>query len=89
MGSGENSPAMVTPHQNILKKFGKESKRINLDTPYGFQENVNELTEKIQKYFEVNVGFPIADSKLRNAKSNSISDIQNADWVFAGPGSPT
>ena len=89
MGSGENSPAMVTPHQNILKKFGKESKRINLDTPYGFQENVSELTEKIQKYFEVNVGFPIADSKLRNAKSNSISDIQNADWVFAGPGSPT
>ena len=51
MGSGENSPAMVTPHQNILKKLGKESKRINLDTPYGFQENVNELTEKIQKYF--------------------------------------
>ena len=21
MGSGENSPAMVTPHQNILKKL--------------------------------------------------------------------
>jgi cyanophycinase-like exopeptidase len=89
MGSGENSPAMVTPHQNILKKLGKDSNRINLDTPYGFQENADELTEKIRKYFEVNVGFPISDSIHRNSKSNSISDIENADWVFAGPGSPT
>jgi cyanophycinase-like exopeptidase len=89
MGSGENSPAMVTPHQNILKKIGRESNRINLDTPYGFQENANELTEKIQKYFEVNVGFQIADSNHRNSKSTSISDIESADWVFAGPGSPT
>jgi cyanophycinase-like exopeptidase len=89
MGSGENSPAMVTPHQNILKKLGKDSKRINLDTPYGFQENADELTEKIRKYFEVNVGYPISDSKHRNSKSATTSDIDNADWVFSGPGSPT
>jgi cyanophycinase-like exopeptidase len=89
MGSGENSPAMVTPHQNILKKIGKDSRRINLDTPYGFQENADELTEKIRKYFEVNVGYPISDSKHRNSKSDTTSDIDNADWVFSGPGSPT
>ena len=92
MGSGENSPAMVTPHQNILKSHGKDSKRFNLDTPYGFQENVEELTEKIQKYFEVNVGFPIKNLELRNSKTKneeSLQEIDSADWIFAGPGSPT
>ena len=92
MGSGENSPAMVTPHQNILKSHGKDSKRFNLDTPYGFQENVEELTEKIQKYFEVNVGFPIKNLELRNSKTKneeSLKEIDSADWIFAGPGSPT
>ena len=70
MGSGENSPAMVTPHQNILKKIGKNSKRINLDTPYGFQENADELTARILGYFEKNVGSPIEDIKLRNLKDD-------------------
>lgn len=92
MGSGENSPAMVTPHQNILKKFGKESRRINLDTPYGFQENVDEMTEKIRKYFAVNVGYEIEDINLRGPQEESaqaLEKISAADWIFAGPGSPT
>ena len=91
MGSGENSPAMVTPHQNIIKKLDKNSYKINLDTPYGFQENANELTERIRKYFSVNVGSEVADTKLRNreAEESVISEIDKADWVFAGPGSPT
>ena len=91
MGSGENSPAMVTPHQNIIKKFEKNSQKINLDTPYGFQENANELTERIRKYFSVNVGSEISDTKLRNrnVEESVISEIDKADWVFAGPGSPT
>mgnify|MGYP003337634251 CR=1 FL=1 len=53
MGSGENSPAMVTPHQKIIGKVDSNHKRINLNTPYGFQENIDELSEKIEKYFEV------------------------------------
>ena len=92
MGSGENSPAMVTPHQNILKSYGKQSQRLNLDTPYGFQENVDEMTEKIRKYFAVNVGYEIDDVNLRSANEtvDSVREkLAAADWVFAGPGSPT
>ena len=89
MGSGENSPAMVTPHQKILKQFKKDSLRLNLDTPYGFQENADELTEKIRGYFATNVGYEIKDVKARNRNQFSIEEIEAADWVFAGPGSPT
>ena len=42
MGSGENSPIMVTPHQKIIKATGKDLNPINLSTPYGFQENKDE-----------------------------------------------
>ena len=83
MGSGENSPIMVTPHQKIIKSTGSNLNPINLNTPYGFQENIDELSAKIEKYFEVNVGTKITTS------SAPIADIANASWVFAGPGSPT
>lgn len=90
MGSGENSPAMVTPHQNIIKSLGKDSHRIHLDTPYGFQENADELTGRIAGYFEKNVGFPINEIKMRDASfMDQIDEIDKAHWLFAGPGSPT
>lgn len=83
MGSGENSPIMVTPHQKIIKATGKDLNPINLSTPYGFQENKDELSAKIEKYFEVNVGTKITTSEDNEA------DLARANWVFAGPGSPT
>ncbi len=83
MGSGENSPIMVTPHQKIIKSTGVDLNPINLNTPYGFQENITELSEKIEKYFAVNVGATIKTSH------DLANDIQRSKWVFAGPGSPT
>jgi cyanophycinase-like exopeptidase len=83
MGSGENSPIMVTPHQKIIKNNGSSLNPINLSTPYGFQENIDELSLKIEKYFEVNVGTKIKTSTA------PLDDIASASWVFAGPGSPT
>jgi len=92
MGSGENSPAMVTPHQKILKTFGKTAKAHILDTPFGFQENADELTKKISDYFSVNVGYPVSDIQLRNGEADpnaAIAEIDQAQWLFSGPGSPT
>lgn len=93
MGSGETSPTMVTPHQQILKEVN--GAKLILDTPYGFQENADELTHRIQTYFDFNVGQKTEAIKLRS-KSDSptmiataIAAINSADWVFTGPGSPT
>ena len=83
---------MVTPHQNVIKELGKNSIRINLDTPYGFQENAAEMSSKILGYFEKNVGFPIVDVHLRHKhhdQAAALEEIDKADWVFSGPGSPT
>src|SRR5258706_2402224 len=43
MGSGETAPTMVTPHREIVARFGSNpSGAVLLDTPYGFQENASE-----------------------------------------------
>ena len=86
MGSGETSPTMVTPHQQILKSVS--GKKLILDTPYGFQENANELTEKIRSYFEVNVGIKAEEARLRSKIdrpadiASAIANINSAEWVF-------
>lgn len=93
MGSGETSPTMVTPHQQILKDIS--GTKLILDTPYGFQENADELTVRIQSYFEVNVGQSTKAIQLRSKNdkptdlANAIAAINNSEWVFTGPGSPT
>lgn len=94
MGSGETSPTMVTPHQRILKAVGPGS-RIVLDTPFGFQENANELTIRLQDYFADSVGEKITIATMRSVDispgdvAQAVAQVKAANWVFAGPGSPS
>jgi len=96
MGSGETSPTMVTPHQQILKDIPSgPGTAIFLDTPFGFQENFEELSTRIADYFHSSVGREIEAVSLRSAMDSpatvarAIDSIRQARWIFAGPGSPT
>jgi hypothetical protein len=95
MGSGETTPTMVTPHQRILAAVG-DGPRVLLDTPYGFQENADELSARTVEYFATNVGHDVGVVTLRDAKTAgavalevAAARIAEAAWVFAGPGSPS
>ena len=55
MGSGETSPTMVELHKSLVRRAGRVAV---LDTPYGFQENADELTERAVTYFTDSVGVP-------------------------------
>ena len=96
MGSGETSPTMVTPHQKLLQGVSKqESAAVFLDTPFGFQENADDLTARIIEYFKTSVGRDIDVVSLRSGKQSNaevaqaVATLQKAQWLFAGPGSPT
>lgn len=96
MGSGETSPTMVTPHQKILAEVSKATgAAVFLDTPFGFQENADILAGKISDYFKSSVGRDIAavtmrsDSESAATVARAVSAINQAQWLFAGPGSPT
>jgi hypothetical protein len=102
MGSGETAPTMVTPHRDVVARFGGTPPRaVLLDTPYGFQENAGEISQRAVEYFAQRVqlsievaGFPgplAADSRERSAQPSpaSLARLRSADLVFSGPGSPT
>jgi cyanophycinase-like exopeptidase len=96
MGSGETTPTMVTVHQRILAALGDDPDAVLLDTPYGFQENASEITERALGYFRTNVGHEVRAVELRRpsdagaaAVESALQAVEEADWVFAGPGSPS
>lgn len=100
LGSGETSPTMVTPHQRVFARLGApgEVPGVLLDTPFGFQENADELTERVQTYFRDSVGREVGAASLRSrgaaeadpaAAARAFHAIESARWVFAGPGSPS
>ena len=67
-----------------------------IDTPYGFQENAPELASRAVEYFRQSVGYPIQVAGLGRLKNvdvltveTGLSLLRRADYVFAGPGSPT
>ena len=95
IGSGETGPSMTTLHAQTLKRLGG-SERVLLDTPFGFQSNADDLTDKICGFFRTSVQSPLEVASLRNAaaataleRETFLGRLERADFIFAGPGSPT
>ena len=95
MGSGETSPTMVKTHRQLIGRLTQPN-AVVLDTPYGFQENAAELASKAVEYFRKSVGHPIEIAGLTRLHGQDtltveqgLARVRQADYVFAGPGSPT
>jgi cyanophycinase-like exopeptidase len=102
MGSGETAPTMVTTHREVVARFGETPPRaVLLDTPYGFQENAAEITQRAIEYFAHRVQLVIEAAGLPGplavdpaqrtplAETAALSRLRTADLIFAGPGSPS
>jgi cyanophycinase-like exopeptidase len=101
MGSGETAPTMVTPHREAVARFGAPPRAVLLDTPYGFQENAAEISQRAIEYFSHRVqlaievaGFPgplAVDERERGPQPTAaaLARLRAAELVFSGPGSPT
>ncbi len=100
MGSGETAPTMVSTHRSLVARLPQPVKATLLDTPYGFQENAPELARRAVDYFKTSVNIDIAvaglvrlvDTHLEAdpvAVERGIRTVADAQYVFAGPGSPT
>ena len=96
MGSGETAPTMKGPHRAIFERLGADVDAVLLDTPFGFQENAPILATKAIEYFRDAIGRPVEAAGLARtdtgdtvAIERGMAKVRAADWVFAGPGSPT
>jgi hypothetical protein len=96
MGSGETTPTMARVHRAILDRLGERPvPAVLLDTPYGFQENADEITARALEYFKVSVGTAFQAASFRSAEVDSLARetalvrMRDARLVFTGPGSPS
>jgi hypothetical protein len=96
MGSGETAPAMAKVHRALFDRFDDGPvPAVILDTPYGFQENADELSSRTMAFFETSVGNPVEVASLRArdvgalAEATALARIREARYVMAGPGSPS
>jgi cyanophycinase-like exopeptidase len=97
MGSGETAPTMSPVHRDLIERVGgTRARAVLLDTPFGFQENADELVARAQEHFERSIGHPLELASLRRVERASevereaaYSRIHDADYLFSGPGSPS
>jgi cyanophycinase-like exopeptidase len=96
MSSGEMSARLSPAHRAALSRITDPVRAIFLDTPAGFQENATALAEKAAGYFNQNLQTELAIISFKS-KNDAVPDrinevakeIEAANYVFAGPGSPT
>lgn len=94
IGSGETAPTMAKVHRLLVERLGAPPvDAVLLDTPYGFQENADEISQRTVGYFRnLQIPFDVASWRTANdvlPREQALARIDNADHVFAGPGSPT
>ena len=101
MGSGETAPTMVKVHRSILERLGpRPVPAVLLDTPFGFQENADELSIRVKNYFLESLQTVIINASGIDPEHQGHDDdrfvneqltlnIRRARYVFSGPGSPT
>lgn len=96
IGSGELSEAMSWLYRRILSKLDRDVNAVMLDTPAGFELNVDEISAKAVEYFaqHLSVNLQVASFKNRERASaleveEALRKLLRANIIFAGPGSPS
>ncbi|HEY7584380.1 MAG TPA: hypothetical protein VIB78_12290 [Acidimicrobiia bacterium] len=85
---------MRSTHRRVLNHTGADSITL-LDTPYGFQENADALTERMVAHFRNAFDTKVEVASYRRPlmsegeRQEFLGAISGAQVVFAGPGSPS
>ena len=96
MGSGELTATMVEVHKGLIRQLPGSQQAAFLDTPAGFQLNVDHISSKAVEYFRKHIQHPLAIASFKSQKNISGYDVEQAfrllresDYILIGPGSPT
>jgi peptidase E len=96
MGSGELTATMVEVHKELLGRLAQPPQAIFLDTPAGFQLNVDQLSNRAAQYFRKHVqqhllsaSFKSKDGCTEFEAEQFFQKLRQANFILIGPGSPT
>jgi len=88
---------MTAVHQELVARVSDPRlDAVLLDTPFGFQENADEIASRTIAYFRQHVGCEINLASFKHSGRATALELRwflarlaAANYVFAGPGSPT
>src|SRR2546430_14736010 len=87
MGSGETSPTMVTVHRDLVARLGSgQPSGVLLGTPYGFQENASDISQRAQRYFADSVGLKVTAAPGVRGREGAGSRSGSATGSDPAPG---
>ena len=95
IGSGELAPSMSRVHRSVAARINGPVRGVFVDTPAGFEPNVDDIAAKAVAYFDKHLGIACDVASFRaaslgpSAAEAATRRIRLANYVFAGPGSPT
>ncbi len=96
MGSGELTATMVEVHKELLAGLSDPPQAVFLDTPAGFQLNVDQLSQRAVAYFHKHIQRPMSIASYRSKIEStaleverSFHSLREANFILIGPGSPT
>ncbi len=95
LGSGELADAMAEVHRTVMGHLAEPVRPVFVDALAGFELNVDQIDQKAVDYFARNFGLTLAVARYRTAQERpesvaaALTAIQNANYIFAGPGSPS
>lgn len=96
MGSGELTASMVEVHKSLIGALPVPGKITFIDTPAGFQPNVDQISAGAVEYFKNRVQqtmevasykSPEETSEIEAAKA--LQKLRESGYILMGPGSPT
>lgn len=96
MGSGELTTTMVEVHKKLLSGLPDPPQAVFLDTPAGFELNIDQISQRVLDYFRIHVqqSMSVASYKAKETvtqyeSTQTFQKLREAHFVLIGPGSPT
>lgn len=96
IGAGELMPAMSRAHREALALVPPPVRAVYIDTTAGFETNADAITGKAVDYYAHRLQTELRVASYRHARrateaevARAIAEVRAANFLFAGPGSPT
>jgi len=87
---------MVEVHKEVLAELADQPRPVFLDTPAGFQLNVDQLSHKAVDYFRNHVQQSMSIASFKSNQTTTTYEAEQAfhtlregNYILIGPGSPT
>jgi hypothetical protein len=96
MGSGELADSMAKTHRALLAHAPSPANAVFVDTPAGFELNIDDISAKAIAYFQQKLDTALAVASFKSKTrattlevAQALRPLYRAHYIFAGPGSPS